>query len=347
MVDCEHFFDGYKANPVLRARLRARRLSRPAPAGSCSATPMAARCPTRSSASSPRSRTSSPASTSASTRTTTPTTRSPIRWPRRAAGVRQIQGALNGLGERCGNANLVSMIPTLALKSDLAPAIRDRRHARNRCARSPRSRTRFDELLNRAPDRHAPYVGASAFATKAGIHASALAKDPRTYEHVPPESVGNARAILVSDQAGRSNLIAQLARMGTWRAPTTPGFPGCSTRSRTARRRASPMRRRTRRSSCWRAACSATCRISLTSRVSRQRRAQIQRRRRSLYLGLAGGREDPHRRARPSSPRPKATARSTRSIWRCARTSASIRSTSRTLSSSIIACACFRAAPTR
>ena len=71
----------------------------------------------------------------------------------------------------------------------------------------------LDELLNRAPDRHAPYVGASAFATKAGIHASALAKDPRTYEHVPPESVGNARAILVSDQAGRSNLIAQLARM--------------------------------------------------------------------------------------------------------------------------------------
>ncbi|MBV8662417.1 MAG: citramalate synthase, partial [Hyphomicrobiales bacterium] len=72
----------------------------------------------------------------------------------------------------------------------------------------------FDELLNRAPDRHAPYVGASAFATKAGIHASALAKDPRTYEHVPPESVGNARAILVSDQAGRSNLIAQLTRIG-------------------------------------------------------------------------------------------------------------------------------------
>ena len=72
----------------------------------------------------------------------------------------------------------------------------------------------FDELLNRAPDRHAPYVGASAFATKAGIHASALVKDPRTYEHVPPESVGNARAILVSDQAGKSNLIAQLARLG-------------------------------------------------------------------------------------------------------------------------------------
>ena len=129
------------------------------------------------------------------------------------AGVRQIQGTLNGLGERCGNANLVSLIPTLALKSDLAArfeigvgeeSLRDIANISHA----------FDELLNRAPDRHAPYVGASAFATKAGIHASALAKDPRTYEHVPPESVGNARAILVSDQAGRSNLIAQLTRMG-------------------------------------------------------------------------------------------------------------------------------------
>ena len=76
--------------------------------------------------------------------------------------------------------------------------------------------------MNRSPDRHAPYVGASAFATKAGIHASALAKDPRTYEHVPPESVGNARAILVSDQAGRSNLVAQLKRLGVDVSPDDP-----------------------------------------------------------------------------------------------------------------------------
>ncbi len=77
----------------------------------------------------------------------------------------------------------------------------------------------FDELLNRSPNRHAPYVGASAFATKAGIHASALAKDPRTYEHVPPESVGNQRSILVSDQAGRSNLLSELARLGVEAEP--------------------------------------------------------------------------------------------------------------------------------
>jgi 2-isopropylmalate synthase len=80
----------------------------------------------------------------------------------------------------------------------------------------------FDQLLNRAPNHHAPYVGASAFATKAGIHASALAKDPRTYEHVPPESVGNERAVLISDQAGRSNLLAELNRLGVEADPGDP-----------------------------------------------------------------------------------------------------------------------------
>ncbi len=129
------------------------------------------------------------------------------------AGVRQVQGTLNGLGERCGNANLVSLIPTLALKKDYADRF-DIGITPEALAGLTRLSHGFDELLNRAPNRHAPYVGASAFATKAGIHASALAKDPRTYEHVPPESVGNARAILVSDQAGRSNLVAQLKRLG-------------------------------------------------------------------------------------------------------------------------------------
>ena len=128
------------------------------------------------------------------------------------AGVRQVQGTLNGLGERCGNANLVSLIPTLALKPELAERFEIGVSAEALRTLVKVSRT-LDELLNEAPDRHAPYVGASAFATKAGIHASALAKDPRTYEHVTPESIGNQRAILVSDQAGRSNLIAQLARM--------------------------------------------------------------------------------------------------------------------------------------
>jgi len=128
-------------------------------------------------------------------------------------GARQIHGALNGLGERCGNANLCSIIPTLLLKKDMAD-----RYEIGVSLDSLRSLTKLshtlDELLNRSPDRHAPYVGASAFATKAGIHASAVLKDPRTYEHVTPESVGNQRRVLVSDQAGKSNILAELERLG-------------------------------------------------------------------------------------------------------------------------------------
>ncbi len=129
------------------------------------------------------------------------------------AGARQIQGTLNGIGERCGNANLVTLIPTLLLKPAFAKPF-----SIGMPEESLRSLTKlshaFDELLNRAPDRHAPYVGASAFATKAGIHASAVAKDPRTYEHVDPASVGNSRKVLVSVQGGRSNILAELDRLG-------------------------------------------------------------------------------------------------------------------------------------
>ena len=129
------------------------------------------------------------------------------------AGARQIQGTLNGLGERCGNANLVSLIGTLKLKADYRGALRDRRGRRP--ARRPHPGLHaLDEILNRASNRHAPYVGDSAFATKAGIHASAILKDPATYEHVRPESVGNRRKLLVSDQAGRSNVLAELERIG-------------------------------------------------------------------------------------------------------------------------------------
>ena len=129
------------------------------------------------------------------------------------AGARQIQGTLNGLGERCGNANLVSIIPTLKLKAEFAEkfdiGVSDR--ALGDIARGSHA---LDDLLNRAADRHAPYVGESAFATKAGIHASAIMKDPATYEHVAPETVGNKRKLLVSDQSGRSNLLAELDRIG-------------------------------------------------------------------------------------------------------------------------------------
>jgi 2-isopropylmalate synthase len=129
------------------------------------------------------------------------------------AGARQIQGTLNGLGERCGNANLVSLIPTLRLKPDFADRFEIGVPDERLKSLLHVSRT-LDEMLNRAPDRHAPYVGESAFATKAGIHASAILKDPATYEHVRPETVGNRRRVLVSDQAGKSNVLAELDRSG-------------------------------------------------------------------------------------------------------------------------------------
>ncbi|MCX7311551.1 MAG: citramalate synthase [Alphaproteobacteria bacterium] len=129
------------------------------------------------------------------------------------AGARQIQGTLNGLGERCGNANLVSIIPTLKLKREYADKFEigvSDEQLRN-LARVSHA---LDERLNRWPNRHAPYVGESAFATKAGIHASAILKEPATYEHVAPEAVGNQRRLLVSDQAGRSNVMSELERIG-------------------------------------------------------------------------------------------------------------------------------------
>lgn len=133
------------------------------------------------------------------------------------AGARQVQGTLNGLGERCGNANLVTLIPTLALKLGYETGVTDEGLSRL----TPLSRT-FDEQLNRTPNRHAPYVGASAFAHKAGLHASAVAKDPRYYEHLDPALVGNGRDILLSDQAGRANLLRRFAEMGLDVEPDPP-----------------------------------------------------------------------------------------------------------------------------
>src|ERR687887_2556611 len=129
------------------------------------------------------------------------------------AGARQIQGTLNGLGERCGNANLCSLIPTLKLKREFADRF-DIGVSEAQLKTIAHASRMLDEMLNRAPNRHAPYVGESAFATKAGIHASAIMKDPATYEHVPPDAVGNRRKLLVSDQAGKSNVLAELERIG-------------------------------------------------------------------------------------------------------------------------------------
>ncbi|KZY49863.1 citramalate synthase [Sulfitobacter sp. KE29] len=129
------------------------------------------------------------------------------------AGARQIQGTLNGLGERCGNANLTSLIPILLLKEPYA--------SRYEIGVSPealrgltRTSRMLDEILNRVPMKQAGFVGSSAFAHKAGLHASAIAKDPSTYEHIDPALVGNTRVIPMSNQAGQSNLRKRLSDAG-------------------------------------------------------------------------------------------------------------------------------------
>ena len=140
------------------------------------------------------------------------------------AGARQVQGTLNGLGERCGNASLTTLIPTLMIKEPFASTLTVGVTGEG-LSRLTRISRRLDEILNRAPLRPAPYVGASAFAHKAGLHASAILKAPRTYEHVDPASVGNERVIPMSNQAGRSNLRARLAGAGI---AVEPGDPALS-----------------------------------------------------------------------------------------------------------------------
>ncbi len=133
------------------------------------------------------------------------------------AGARMVQGTLNGLGERCGNANLSAVIPNLVLKKGIATNI----DATRLSYLTPVVRS-LDERLNRAPSVQAPYVGTGAFAHKGGVHASAVAKNPRSYEHVDPAEVGNERQIVVSDQAGRANLLARLKEIGVEIDPKDP-----------------------------------------------------------------------------------------------------------------------------
>ncbi|MFT7148137.1 MAG: 2-isopropylmalate synthase [Yoonia sp.] len=129
------------------------------------------------------------------------------------AGARQVQGTLNGLGERCGNANLTTIIPTLLLKEPFASQFETgvSLEALKGLRRASRM---LDDILNRVPAKQAPYVGASAFTHKSGLHASAIAKDPATYEHINPAAVGNSRIVPMSNQAGQSNLRARLLDAG-------------------------------------------------------------------------------------------------------------------------------------
>jgi hypothetical protein len=129
------------------------------------------------------------------------------------AGATQVQGTVNGYGERVGNCNLTTIIPTLLLKEPFVSQFEtgvtlDALKGLRKLSRS------LDDILNRVPQKQAPYVGSSAFAHKAGLHASAIAKDPTTYEHIDPATVGNSRIVPMSNQAGQSNLRERLIQAG-------------------------------------------------------------------------------------------------------------------------------------
>ncbi len=123
-------------------------------------------------------------------------------------GATQIQGTMNGYGERCGNANLTSIIPALAMKKGYRFAAAENLYLLSETARY------ITELANLTHNRYQPYVGNSAFAHKGGIHVSAVKRNPLTYEHLDPEKVGNIRRILISDQSGRSNVIHKAGKFG-------------------------------------------------------------------------------------------------------------------------------------
>ncbi|HEY9613461.1 citramalate synthase [Allocoleopsis sp.] len=123
-------------------------------------------------------------------------------------GVRMVQGTINGYGERCGNANLCSLIPNLQLKLGYR-CIQD-----EQLAKLTQTSRLISEVVNLAPDDHAPFVGRSAFAHKGGIHVSAVERNPLTYEHIEPERIGNRRRIVISDQSGLSNVLAKARTFG-------------------------------------------------------------------------------------------------------------------------------------
>lgn len=123
-------------------------------------------------------------------------------------GVVHVQGTINGVGERCGNANLCSIIPNLLLKLG-----REIRHSIDLRRLTELSRS-VAEIMNLAPDAKAPFVGKSAFTHKGGIHVSAVMKDPAMYEHIEPETVGGSRHVLVSDLSGQSNIRYKARELG-------------------------------------------------------------------------------------------------------------------------------------
>ena len=232
-------------------------------AGWCCATPTAGPCRTRSSASSATVAKKIPGErlgihTHNDTENAVANTLAAVR-----AGVRQVQGTINGLGERCGNANMIALIPNLVLKMGFETGLKD--GALQRLTHLSRL---LDDRLNVMPNRSAAYVGTRAFAHKGGLHVSAVEKDPKTYEHIDPEIVGNQRIIVVSDQAGRSNIMARFRQIGLEVDPKDPASRGCWRSSRSARPKAMPMTAPMPRSSFWRGTSCTPCPTTSPCRVS-------------------------------------------------------------------------------
>ena len=123
-------------------------------------------------------------------------------------GATMVQGTINGYGERCGNANLCSLIPNLQLKMGYSCI------AEQQLTQLTRTSRLISEIVNLAPDEHAPFVGRSAFAHKGGIHVSAVQRNPLTYEHLKPEAIGNQRRIVISEQSGLSNVLSKARSFG-------------------------------------------------------------------------------------------------------------------------------------
>ncbi len=213
LFDCEHFFDGYKSNPEYA--LKAAKAAYDAGAR------WVVLCDTNGGALPPQVHAATKAVIAAGIPGdhigihTHNDTEHAVANSLAAvdAGARQIQGTLNGLGERCGNANLTTLIPTLLLKEPYASLYQTGVSLEGLRDLTAISRM-LDDILNRVPQKQAAFVGASAFAHKAGLHASAIIKDPTTYEHINPEVVGNKRIIPMSNQAGQSNLLRRLHEAG-------------------------------------------------------------------------------------------------------------------------------------
>ena len=136
------------------------------------------------------------------------------------AGAIHVQGTINGIGERCGNANLISIIPALAVKIGRINPGTDKLKLLKHVSEF------VDEMANRTPNKSQPYVGAAAFAHKGGLHTSAVIKNTIAYEHIDPSLVGNDRSFPVSEQAGRAAIIQKAAQYGIDLKPDDPRVPG-------------------------------------------------------------------------------------------------------------------------